>query len=157
MPPTRILTSRKTSPSWTSPALSSEATPSWPAVRCPMEIRPPWIRSASAWRVSLGLCAWRRDHAETRPASPALSDRQRWRQLLQGWWYSVRAGSFRARKPPWSLSRFAAICDKSHTGMRKVGRRSCPAPSFPAPRPSPRHIAPRRSLVVPVKIRNSRR
>jgi hypothetical protein len=109
---------------------------------------PPWIRRClGRFRLrlaesgSLRPCAW--FAAEGSGAVPVLSDRRRWRQLIQGWRDNARPGRFGDPLHREMWSRFAAIRDKSRNRMRKVGRRSCSYPSFPAPRPSLRHTAPK--------------
>ena len=97
-----------------------------------------------ALRHSLGSCVWRPQHAQTRTtALPIHLDRRRWWRPIESWACSVPGGSSRARKSLWPWSRFVAIYDSSRSWPRKVGRRSFPAPSFPAPRPSSRNTTPK--------------
>jgi hypothetical protein len=106
---------------------------------------PPWIRRwlgrvrlpLAEWG-SLRPCAW--GSGEGSGAVPVLSDRRRWRQLIQAWRDNARAGTFRDPLYREMWSRVAAICDKARNRMRKV---SCPAPRFPALPPSLRHTAPK--------------
>ena len=76
-------------------------------------------------------------------SAPVLSNRPRWWQLIQ----ECRHSAARAKRFPnlphrETWSRLVAICDISHTGMRKV---SCPAP---APPPSLRNTTPLNQLLV---------
>lgn len=109
---------------------------------------PPWIRrSLGRARLSLAESGSLRPRAwvagegsGAARAVPVLSDRRRWRQLIQGWRDNARAGTFRDPLHREMWSRVAAIRDKSRNRMRKV---SCPAPGFPAPPPSLQHTAPK--------------
>jgi hypothetical protein len=93
-------------------------------------------------RRSLCLCA-RFFGDASRASAPVPSNRPRCWQLIQECRHSA-ARPKRFRDPPHreTWSRFAAICDTSHTEMRKV---SCPAP---APPQSWRNTAPMNQLLV---------
>src|SRR5262245_33807557 len=84
--------------------------------------------SALPERGSLRPCAWFFGDGAGASA-PVLSNRPRWWQLIQECRHSA-ARPKRFRDPPHreTWSRLAAICDTSHTEMRKV---SCPAPAPP--------------------------
>jgi hypothetical protein len=110
----------------------------------PMDL-PPWVRRCWLGGVRLRLaeggslpCAW--VSGEGSGAVPVLSDRRRWRQLIQGWRDNARPRRFRDPFHREMCSRFAAIRDKSRNRMRKV---SCPASRLPAPPLSLRHTAPK--------------
>jgi hypothetical protein len=95
----------------------------------------------SAWFVGCGSGAslpLRRD-----ALAPVLSNRPLWWQLIQECLHSV-ARPERFRDPPHreTWSRLVAICDTSHTELRKV---SCPAP---APPQSLRNTAPMNKPLV---------
>ena len=86
----------------------------------------------------------RPENAQTQTiAFLVLLDRRRGWRPIDGWACSAPGGSSRARKSPWPWPRFVAICDTPRSWPRKVGRRSFPAPSFAAPRPSLRNTAPK--------------
>ena len=102
----------------------------------------------SAWFVGCGSGAslpLRRD-----ALAPVLSNRPLWWQLIQECLHSV-ARPERFRDPPHreTWSRLVAICDTSHTELRKV---SCPAP---APPQSLRNTAPMKAAFTCQRVGHS--
>ena len=103
-----------------------------------------WERAGLAVPERGSLCLCARFFGDGSGASTlVLSNRPRWWQRIQECRHSA-ARPKRFRDPPHreTWSRLAAICDTSHTEMRKV---SCPAP---APPQSSRKTAPMNKLLV---------